>query len=44
MNEPCQRNDLVNQRIAWLLCDIPMGLFLIGSRGRHASFVDNGYW
>jgi hypothetical protein len=31
MNESCQRNDLVNQRIAWLLWGIPMGLFLVGS-------------
>ena len=31
MSKSCQRNDLVNQRVAWLLWGIPIGLFLIGS-------------
>jgi hypothetical protein len=31
MTGSCRRNDLVNQRIAWVLWGMPMGLFVIGT-------------
>jgi hypothetical protein len=31
MTDSCQRNDLVNQRAAWVLWGIPMALFVAGT-------------
>ena len=30
MTASCSRNDLINQRIAWVLWGVPMGLFVVG--------------